>query len=204
MSDPEVINQVVQRALQEVHTMLVGRVESVGINTIDVQPVTKKILNGSIINMPLFREVPPVFIQGGASYEAYPIAAGDYCLLFVSESNIERWYAGQDDMQPNEDRMFDYSDSFALVGVNPLSAAKIIPPVTTAIGDKIIQGDYTHTGNVIHTGDITHVGNYGLTGNLTVTGDIILNGVSLKDFVEGHTHGGVKTGGGNTAVPNPL
>ena len=198
MSDPEVINQVVQRALDEVHTTLVGRVTSVGDTTIDVQPVTKKVLNGSIIDMPIFKDVPPIFMQGGLSYEAHPIAIGDYCLLFVCESNIERWYAGQDDMQPNEDRRFDYSDAFAIVGVNPLAKSIEIPAVTTANGDKIITGNYTHTGNIIH------VGNYNLTGTLTVVGDIILNGVSLEDFKNDHTHGGVDTGPGNTAPPNPL
>lgn len=198
MSDPDVINQIVMRAIEDVHTTLVGRVTKVNATTIDVQPVTKKVLNGSIIDMPLFAEVPPIFIQGGGSYETYPISTGDYCLLFVCESSIERWYGGQDDMEPNEDRRFDYSDAFAIVGVNPLSSAKPIPETTTAVGDKIITGNYTHTGNVIH------IGNYNLTGTLTVTGDIILNGVSLDDFVNDHTHGGVDTGPGNTAPPNPL
>lgn len=180
MSDTELIDQIIQRALLEVHTCLVGRVERVRSTTIDVQPVTKKVLNGSIIDMPLFSQVPPIFMQGGSSYEAYPISVGDYCLLFVSESNTEKWYSGQDNQQPNEDRMFDYSDSFALVGVNPAAQAKAIPAKTKAVGDKDIEGIYTHDG------------------------DIILNGISLKDFVSDHTHGGVDTGPGNTSPPNPL
>lgn len=180
MTDAEVINNIVMRALGDVHTIQLGRVEVVNEKTIDVQPVVKKVLNGSIINMPLFKSVPPVFMQGGSSSEVPPIAVGDYCLLFVAEVCIDRWYMGEDDLEPNEDRRFDYSDSFALVGINPFSEAKTIPTVWTSTGDKIITGDYTHTG------------------------DIILNGVSLKDFVADHTHGGVSTGGGNTATPNPL
>ena len=180
MIDPEVIDQIAGRAIEQIHTTLVGRVVTVGSKTIDVQPVTKKVLNGSIVDMPLFKDVPPIFMQGGSSYDAHPISVGDYCLLFVCESNIERWYAGQDDFQPNEDRSFDYSDSFALVGVNPLSSAVTIPSTTTCVGNKNINGVYNHTG------------------------DIELNGVSLWDFIQNHTHGGVDTGPGNTSVPNPL
>jgi len=192
---PELISSIVSRELEGVHTIEVGRVEKVGSKTIDVQPVTKKVLNGSAIKMPLFKDVPPVFIQGGASYEAYPIAVGDYCLLFVSESCIDRWYNGEDDQEPNEDRRFDYSDSFALVGINPLSTAKDIPSVITTEGDKEITGDYTHTGNYNQTGNFT------LIGNLAVTGDIILNGVSLQDFVDNHTHP-AGSPPGNTGTPN--
>ena len=191
MTEAEVINQIVMRALGEVHTIQLGRVEKVNEKTIDVQPVVKKVLNGSIITMPLFKDVPPIFMQGGSSSEVWPIAVGDYCLLFVAEVCIDRWYMGEDDLEPNEDRRFDYSDSFALVGVNPFSSAKTIPAVTTAEGDKVITGNYTHTGDNIHIGDDTH------------TGDIILNGVSIKDFIASHTHP-AGTPPGNTSTPNPL
>jgi len=115
MTEAEVINQIVMRALGDVHTIQVGRVEKVGLNTIDVQPVVKHVLNGSSITMPLFKDVPPIFMQGGSSSEVWPIAVGDYCLLFVSEVCIDRWYMGEDGLEPNEDRRFDYSDSSRLL-----------------------------------------------------------------------------------------
>jgi len=86
---------------------------------------------------------------------------------------------GEDDLEPNEDRRFDYSDSFALVGINPFSAAKPIPLVTTATGDKDITGNYIHSG------------------------DIILNGVSLTDFISSHNHP-AGTPPGDTGTPNTL
>ena len=182
----EVIEDYIKKELENVHTILVGKVTAVKSTTIDVQPVTKKVLNGCIIDMPLFSDVPPVYPYGGASYDAMPITAGDYCLLFVSELSTERWYAGEDNIEPNEDRRFDYSDCFAMVGVLPQSKAIPIPSVATMQGDRIIDGDHTHTGTT------------------TQTGDIVLNGVSLKDFIEQHTHGGVSPGGSNTNAPNPL
>jgi len=219
MTDPEVINNIVMRALGDVHTIQLGRVEVVNATTIDVQPVVKKVLNGSIVDMPLFKDVPPISIQGGSSFEIYPITKGDYCLLFVAEVCIDRWYMGEDDLEPNEDRRFDYSDSFALVGVNALANALTIPTVTTANGDKIITGDYFHTGNNTHIGNNLHTGNYTqvgvrthtgaevVTGITTQAGDIILNGVSLKDYISpsiGHDHGGVASGISNTNPPNPF
>jgi len=188
----EVFNSILDKELSNVHTSLVARVEKVNEKTIDVLPVTKKVLNGSIIDWEVFKDVPPIFLQGGGSYEAMPIAVGDYCLLFVTEDCTDRWYGGDDNLEPNEDRRFDYSDCFALVGVNPLNKAISIPSVWNSKGDRDIEGNWTHTGNI------------NLTGNLTVTGDIILNGVSVDDFIKTHTHGGVQTGGSNTAPPNPL
>ena len=178
----ELINAHIMRALENVHTMLVGRVEAVNTSTIDVQPVTKKILNGSSITMPLFKDVVPMIFQGGGSYEIYSISVGDYCLLFIAEDNTEKWYTGRDNAEPNEDRRFDYSDCFAFVGVNPLAAAKSIPTTTTAIGNKIIEGDYTQTGDHTQTGDLN------LIGNIVVTGDIILNGRALNAYVNSHRH----------------
>lgn len=208
MSDPNVISEIVQRFIDEVHTTIVGRVVAVHSKTIDVQPVTKKVLNGSIVDMPLFKDVPPIFLKGGGSYEAYPITVGDYCLIFVCEDSIENWYTGKDDTQPNEERQFDYSDSFALVGLNPMSSAITIPSTTTAVGDKIITGDYHHTGNNTQVGNFTqtglrtHNGPELITGSTThngtliINGDIILNGRPLDAYVDGHRHN-------NGAIPDP-
>lgn len=182
----DVFKAIIKKSLANVHSSIVGRVEKVNAITLDVQPVIRKVLNGSSFTLPLFKDVPPIFIQGGDSFDAMPITEGDYCLLFVNEQCIDRWYNGEDDLEPLEDRQFDYSDCFALCGVNPASKAIPIPNVATSNGDRIIVGDHTHTGET------------------TQTGDIILNGVSIWDFIQNHTHGGVQTGGGNTAPPNPL
>lgn len=184
----DIAEYAIDKRLSLLHTCLVGRVEKVNTDTIDVQPVTKKVVNGSVVNMPLFSEVPPIFIQGGSSYDAMPIAVGDYCLLIISEDCIDRWYDGNDNLEPLEDRHFDYSDAFALVGVNPQSKAIEIPSVATYKGDRVTEGNWSNTGNW------THIGNLNLTGTLTVTGNIILNGVDLDDFVQNHVHTTTTTG----------
>jgi len=200
----------------------VGRVVAVNTESIDVQPVLNKKVRGQSIKFPLFKNVPPLFMQGGAHYEAHPIAVGDYCLLVVCERCFDAWYDGQDEVLPPDDRMWDYSDCFAIVGINPLGKVINIPQVTTRRGDNDIEGNYIHRGNYdltgteTHTGERNHTGNTNQTGNFNLngimaitnssgtpssgsgvinwTGDIVLNGISLN----GHIHSGVQAGGDNS------
>jgi len=147
-----------------------GRVVKVHSKTIDVQPTLARKVRGVTRVLPVFREVPPLFMQGGAHYEAHPIAVGDSCLLIVCERCFDAWYSGQNEVLPPEDRMFDYSDCVAIVGVNPLASAVPIPSVTTRRGNNDIEGDYVHAGDYDLTGNIDHLGNTDQTGNLTLTG----------------------------------
>lgn len=170
-----VIEQAIKEALDHTHTATIGRVVKVDSKTIDVQPVLNWVHNGESIKLPVFAEVPPVFLQGGGSYTAYPIAIGDYALLIFSERCFDAWYNGSDEVRPPELRMHDYSDAFALVGINPLNAALTIPTVITQIGNTHQEGDYTHTGNRTQTGDydlngkLTQIGDQDITGNVTIS-----------------------------------
>lgn len=156
---PDVMNDAIITALANTHTILIARVEAVNAKTIDVQPVIQRVVDGVAVDLPLFPGVPPVFLQGGSSYDAHPIAAGDYCLLLINERCFDRWYAGDDGVPPLEPRMHDYSDGFALVGVNPASMAKTIPTTIERMGDSTVTGAWVHAGS------------YALTGPLTVTGN---------------------------------
>jgi len=178
----DVAKFVFDQSIKNVHTNIIGRVEKVNGSTVDVMPSIRKIENGSEVSSPLFKDVPVITLQGGGSYDSYPIAVGDYCILYITEDCLDRWYEGEDDKPPIEDRHFDYSDSFALVGLNQKSNAIPIPSVATVEGERECTGDHTFTGGA----------------------DIIINGISLIDFMADHTHGGVTAGGSNTADPNPL
>lgn len=215
------INAAVMFALSNLHTSAVARVTGVGSTTISCQPVVQRVVDGRNITLPEFIEVPPVFMQGGSSYTAHPIAVGDYCLLVFAERCFDRWYEGQDFRPPAEFRMHDYSDGFAIVGINPRAGAITIPDVITHIGDTYQQGDYVHDGDREQTGDFVQTGNYTITGNVTINGsltvnasvgdvvnvngvvlevtggDVVADGISLKQ----HTHGGVQTGSGSTGTP---
>ena len=170
-------------ALADLHTSTVARVTKVGTKTIGCQPVINRLVRGESIPLPEFIEVPPVFLQGGGSYTAHPIAIGDYCLLILTERCFDRWYHGQDGMLPLELRMHDYSDGFALVGVNPLAGAITIPSVIQQTGDTNYDGNHTHQGTLDRVGDTTITGNVVIDGDLHVTGDIeCLGTISAANF----------------------
>jgi len=184
-----------------------GRVVAVNEKTIDVQPTINRNVRGQSITLPIFREVPPVFMQGGAHYEAHPITVGDSCLLIVCERCFDAWYSGQNEVLPPEDRMFDYSDCVAIVGVNPLASAIIIPLVTTRRGDNDIKGNYVHIGDYDLTGNETHIGDRIHTGNVTQTGNQITTGeIAATVKVSAPILSGVLTGIGGAApvIPQPV
>ena len=131
----DVVNDIVIQALTNVHTVTVAIVTGVDEKTINVEPTINRVVNGESIKLPEFIQVPPIFLQGGSSYTAHPIAVGDSCLLLISERCFDAWYVGSNFVRPPEYRMHDYSDGFALVGVNPLEAAITIPQVITQIGE---------------------------------------------------------------------
>ena len=198
----DVLNDAIGEALSNLHTATIAKVTAVQEKTISVQPVTNRVVDGKSIKLPQFTKVPPIFMQGGGSYTAHPIAIGDYCLLILTERCFDRWYSGADFQDPAEFRMHDYSDGLAIVGVNPLAGALTIPTVIQHTGDTNQDGDYTHQGSRYHTGKYTligdhdqtgnkiQIGNYTINGNVTINGSIIItaqpgdvvqvNGVTLE------------------------
>ncbi|HHH0087664.1 Gp138 family membrane-puncturing spike protein [Yersinia enterocolitica] len=149
----DTIGQGVNFALADVHTIVVAKITAVNDKTISCIPVINRVVKGEGKQLPEFIEVPPVILQGSGSYIAEPIAAGDYCLVLISERCYDAWYAGSDFVPPLEMRMHDYSDGFALCGVNPLSTAISIP--TT---NRMMMGNTDHEGDLVLTGNITQKG----------------------------------------------
>lgn len=163
-------------ALANLHTILIARVVNVGTNLIDCQPVINRFVDNQSVKLPLLVDVPPIFMQGGGSYTAHPIKAGDYALILITERCFDRWYDGQDEQTPLELRMHDYSDGFALVGVNPAASLIDIPSVIKIVGDSDQQGNKTQTGDFTMTGNQIINGNLNVNGNLHVTGNITCDG----------------------------
>lgn len=195
------IQNAIIEALTNTHTILVAKVVGVNETTIDCKPVINRVVDGVSKELTIFPQVPPVFMQGGGSYTAHPISEGDYCLLAVSERCFDSWYSGSDFVRPLDARMFDYSDAFAIVGVNPLASAIVIPKVITHIGDSHSEGDQNIIGDVTITGDMT------IDGNLTVTGDIIADGevtaMASSSPVSLSTHLHTGNLGAPTSPPTP-
>ena len=172
----DVLTAAIAQALNNTHTVCIAKVTEVNEKTINAQPVINRVVKGESVELPEFIEIPPIFLQGGSSYTAHPISIGDYCLLIINERCFDNWYNGQDLLKPLEMRTHDYSDSFAIVGINPLSSAITIPSVVTQIGDTYQEGDYIHLGDRTQTGNIDLTGNYKQVGDLDITGNMVLVG----------------------------
>ena len=182
------LQTAITKALANTHTATIGKVVSVGEKTIDVQPVINRVVDGESIELPVFQEVPPIFLSGAGSSLTMPISVGDYALLIFTERCFDRWWNGQDNQEPLEMRMHDYSDGFALVGLQNKSGALTIPNDMTFTGDLIIDGNLTVNGEIT-------------AENISVplTGDVTVGTISLKT----HTHAGVTPGGGISGPPVP-
>ena len=218
----DVLNDAIGEALSNLHTATIAKVTAVQEKTISVQPVINRVVDGNSITLPQFTKVPPLFMQGGGSYTAHPIAVGDYCLLILTERCFDRWYSGADFQDPAEFRMHDYSDGIAIVGINPLAGALTIPDVIQQTGDTNQDGDYTRQGSLVQQGDMKITGDFILNGNMQVNGNITCSGtISAGNFsglgggtmtstsdieaqgisLTTHTHTDVEPGPGSTGGP---
>ena len=173
----KVIQEAIKGSLIDLHTATVAKVTAVTGTTISCKPVVSRNVGGVKKDLPVFTKVPVVTLQGGTCYTLYPVSVGDYCLLIFAERCLDNWKAGIDNELPPEYRMHDYSDGFALVGVNPTATAKPIPT------EGIVQ-----VGNMLHTGNLTIAGNLIMTGNLAVTGNIVCTGTMTVAGLEFAAH----------------
>ena len=196
----DIIADAIGEALSNLHTATIAKVTAVQEKTISVQPVINRVVDGKSIQLPQFTKVPPLFMQGGGSYTAHPIAVGDYCLLVLTERCFDRWYSGSDFQDPAEFRMHDYSDGIAIVGINPQAGALTIPSVIQQTGDANADGDHTHQGDTTQMGNLTITGNLHVNGNITCTGKLTAGTATIGGIDFGtHTHPG--DSGGTTGGP---
>lgn len=165
----QVMNEAIKSSMSDLHTITIAKITKVNASTVNCLPVISRVLDNNKIDLPEFIEVPVITLQGGTSYTSFPIATGDYCLLFFTERCFDRWYAGQDFQKPLEARMHDYSDGIALVGVNPLSKAIAIPSTIKTIGTVEHEGDYNQTGNNVIVGN-NEASSYSVGGVSGVSG----------------------------------
>jgi len=196
----DIIADAIGEALSNLHTATIAKVTAVQAKTISVQPAINRVVDGKSITLPQFTKVPPLFMQGGGSYTAHPIAVGDYCLLILTERCFDRWYSGADFQDPAEFRMHDYSDGIAIVGINPKAGALTIPSVIQQTGDANADGDHTHQGDTTQIGNLTITGDIQVNGNITCTGKLTAASATIGGIDFGsHTHPG--DSGGTTGGP---
>lgn len=112
----KLIKQAIENRLLDVHTALIGRVESYDASTqlVDVAPVLKKAIpkqNGIWTNetLPLLCDVPVLFPRAGEFFLSLPLTPGDLVQIIFNEVSLKEWI---------DDKAYDtlYNQRFTLQG----------------------------------------------------------------------------------------
>ncbi|HCU1473717.1 TPA: hypothetical protein OUG74_004562 [Escherichia coli] len=147
--------------------------------------------------LPLLVDVPVVFPRGGGCTLTFPVKAGDECLVIFADRCIDFWWQSGGIQEPVDERMHDLSDAFCIVG--PQSQAKKIGGISTSAVELRSDDGETKLSLNPASGAIngTAPGGFNLNG-LKILSDGRLQLVD-GSIVDKHTHGGVESGGSNTA-----
>lgn len=185
------VNKTAKKAVSEIHTAVPAVITAFdaakGLAT--VQPKAKfKKPNGETMDYPSVSGVPVVFPQSKSVTIAFPIKAGDNCLLVFGEKALDYWLYGK---ETDTDLSFDLSNAIA------------IPSLSTS-GNSVMQMACSEDAAVVQAGgtvlkvkgDAVYIqGNLIVEGKITASGDVSASGKSFAS----HTHTG--DSGGSTSAP---
>ena len=85
--------------------------------TAEVKVKMSFLLNGKITEYPLLLDCPCIILSGNLGRLTFPINKGDSCLVLFNDRDMDNWYSGGQTMPPRTDRLHDFSDAIALVGL---------------------------------------------------------------------------------------
>lgn len=172
-------------------------------NTVNVQPLLQRKINGVVENMPVISDVPVGFYGAGGMVMTMQPAKGDTCALWISDRSLEQWKLKGGITDPGMGRHHHFTDAIAYFGLNAFDEA--YPDVKA--GADIRSRDGSTSLNILPgIMNLTINGqNIALFGQEQVSFFVPLvapdvstsSGVSLQN----HTHGGVESGGSSTGGP---
>lgn len=85
--------------------------------TAEVQIKMLRMMNGELKQYPVLVDCPCVVLSGGNGRLTMPISAGDSCLVFFNDRDIDNWYSGGQSVAPRTERKHNFADAIALVGI---------------------------------------------------------------------------------------
>jgi phage baseplate assembly protein gpV len=154
--------------------------------------------DGTTIDFPQVTGVPVLFQtgMGQSATIAFPVKAGDGCLIIVGEQSLDYWMYGQ---ETSTDLAFDMTNAMCIPGL----FAKANPVVADACAGNAVIVDVNGTritvkngAAIIDASKVTINGDVQVNGKVTASGDVKANSsISLAT----HTHGG--DSGGSTTSP---
>lgn len=185
------VNKTAKKAVSEIHTAVPAVITAFdaakGLAT--VQPKAKfKKPNSETMDYPSVSGVPVVFPQSKSVTIAFPIKAGDNCLLVFGEKALDYWLYGK---ETDTELNFDLSNAIAI-------------PSLSTIGNTAMQMACNEDAAVVQAGstvlkvkgDAVYIqGDLIVEGKITASGDVSASGKSFAS----HTHAG--DSGGSTSAP---
>jgi len=197
-SDESLLYSMDQNALA-LRTMMLAECVSfdAGRNCVTVQPLLQTNIDGNVSNIPPIKDVPVGFYQAGGFVITHKPAAGDVCMLLISDRNISRWKLTGGIVDPASPQHHNMNDAVAYFGLNAFPDA--IGGIKSGVDIRSKSG-----------GDSLNVS--GGSATLTLSGVLVFTatpaGVSFKvpvDFngipFNTHKHPGVQPGGGTSGAP---
>ena len=131
--------------------------------------------DGTTVDFPQVTGVPVVFpqVMNQQATIAFPVKAGDGCLIIVAEQSIDYWLYGQ---ETDTDLDFDLTNSICIPGL----FAKANPVMAEACNGNAVVVDVKGTKVTVKSGavqvdaaTITLNGNVTVKGNFTTTGGVV-------------------------------
>lgn len=115
----QAVKDMIKSEIRDMHTAVPGKIVSFNATTglATVLPVMKyKKPDGSSMNYPQITGVPVLFPQGygQSAVVAFPVKAGDGCLIITAENSIDYWLYGQ---ETETDLPFDMTNSVCIPGL---------------------------------------------------------------------------------------
>ncbi|WP_278941235.1 Gp138 family membrane-puncturing spike protein [Anaerotruncus colihominis] len=169
------VNKTIKDSMNGMHTAFPGTIASfdpaTGLATVLPSMKFKK-PDGTTVEYPQITGVPVVFPQsmGQQATIAFPIKAGDGCLVIVAEQSIDLWMYGQ---ETNTDLAFDLTNSICIPGM----FAKENAAMEDACAGNAVIVDVGGTRIAVKAGSVqVDAGSITLNGNVTVKGNLTTQG----------------------------
>lgn len=183
--------------------------------------IPKRLSNGETLQPPQIVNVPVCFpvADGGKAMITLPLKPNDGVLLVFSHRSIENWLSGSE-QSPDDPRMFDLSDAFAMPSANAKSPSADGENLCIKYGEGVLK--ITPNGDVLINAPSTTVTAKQNTfnGDVQVNGDMLVSGtfeadksikskeeVSAPSVKQGtvslgsHVHTGVERGDKTSGAP---
>jgi len=114
------IRQVIKQEFLELNTAMPGQISSFNLDTqLAVIKPSLKIKykdESESKDRPLISNVPVVFPKMGNAHIRFPIEPGQEGLIIWSQRSIDKWISLGGIVDPEDNRKFDYSDAFFIIG----------------------------------------------------------------------------------------